>query len=119
MGNTDSRTIFRDQIQRLLNDHIAETDADFWDMLFFLPVTSEDVVSMVLSDDVRKLIEERPNNLKLIIELSLNFMDEAYQQVEELNSSRIIAVNNSVRFLTRIVPFTLENQGVTCFYQYW
>ncbi|CAG9333085.1 unnamed protein product [Blepharisma stoltei] len=119
MGNTDSRTIFRDQIQHLLNENIPDSETEFWDMFFTLPVTSEDVFAMVLSDDVRKLIDDKPNNLYHIIEYSLIFMDEAWQQVEELNSNRMIAVNNAVRFLTRIVPFTLENQERTGFYEFW
>lgn len=67
MGNSDSRTIFRDQLQILLSSEVTENDYDYWQGLLSLPTSSEDIFTMLPHKDIRKLIEDRPNNLFSLI----------------------------------------------------
>jgi|688.fasta_scaffold1213164_2 hypothetical protein len=67
MGNSDSRTIFRDQLQALLISEVSENDYDYWQGLLSLPTSAEDIFTMLPPGDIRKLIEDRPNNLFSLI----------------------------------------------------
>ena len=63
MGNSDSRTIFRDQLQTMFSVEVLEDDYDYWQGLLSLPTNLEDIFTMLPQTDIRRLIEDRPNNL--------------------------------------------------------
>ena len=68
MGNSDSRTLFRDQVQQLVNTHLTADTFDTWSGLFVFPETAEDVLSMFPASDVRMLISDHPWNIRLVID---------------------------------------------------
>jgi len=118
MGNSDSRTLFRDQVQQLVNAHLTADTFDTWSGLFVFPESAEDVLSMFPASDVRMLISDHPWNIRLVVDKAL----EILEGVKEADSSYAMEdfkhAGNAARILSRIVPVTLEAQ-VYDFYRTW
>mgnify|MGYP001060503509 CR=1 FL=1 len=110
MGNSDSKTIFRDQVQKLLNEEIGFEDTNFWDVLFSLPTSEEDVFAMIPSSDIEHMLQNHPQNLHNLIRYCFDLITESTHQIYELTASRITATQNAVRLLTKIIPCTFEHQ---------
>lgn len=118
MGNSDSRTLFRDQVQQLVNAHLTADTFDTWSGLFVFPESAEDVLSMFPASDVRMLITDHPWNIRLVVDKAL----EILEGVKDADSSYALEdfkhASNAARILSRIVPVTLEAQ-VYDFYRTW
>lgn len=104
MGNSDSRTIFRDQIQILVNETITQDRFDFWDMLFSIPITLSDVYSMIPDADIQSLLQNRKENLIHLYEYCLSVLEDILIAVD-LKSPKISAASNATKILVRIIPF--------------
>lgn len=103
MGNNDSRTMFRDQIQYLVNGNVSDNKFD-WDILFTTPITLTDVYSMVPDADIESLIT---NQKELLLEL----YNHCTSKLEDLlslfdpKSPKLLFATNSIKLLIRIIPF--------------
>ena len=118
MGNSDSRTLFRDQVQQLVNSHLTAESFDTWSGLFVFPESCDDVLSMFPASDVRMLISDHPWNIRLVVDKAL----EILEGVKDADSSYALDdfkhASNAARVLSRIVPVTFEAQ-VYDFYRTW
>ena len=108
MGNSDSRLQFRQSFQKFLNDSEIPTEL-FWDQLFAMPQTLEDVLAALTITDIRNLIQthEKFNTL----------MDKLITLIKRSSQGELIIdhrhVINPVRLLIRILPVLMEDQDIT------
>ena len=71
MGQTESRVAFRQHVARLHAEEVpAEPDA-FWQQLWSVPKSAEEVFTLVQPDDVRALRRDRPKNLETLLQKAL------------------------------------------------
>ena len=104
MGNSDSRTIFRDQIQILVNENITQDRFDFWDMLFSIPITHTDVYSMIPDADLENLLSNRRDNLIRLYDFCINILEDLLTS-QDIKGSKTTVASNAAKILTRLIPF--------------
>eukprot|EP00614_Pseudopedinella_elastica_P026984 CAMPEP_0172623402 /NCGR_PEP_ID=MMETSP1068-20121228/128310_1 /TAXON_ID=35684 /ORGANISM="Pseudopedinella elastica, Strain CCMP716" /LENGTH=97 /DNA_ID=CAMNT_0013431955 /DNA_START=59 /DNA_END=349 /DNA_ORIENTATION=+ len=69
MGNSSSsRERFREAIELLATEDVPRDDTGFWDELWKLPMTTEEVFELVSPSDVRALRKSRPRNLHTLFD---------------------------------------------------
>lgn len=111
MGNSDSRTIFREHIQMMGNEDLSAS-YDFWNSLFTLDFSVQDSFQMVSDEDVERLINEYQMNLAKLIDLSLRNIEVSIAQPLKLDSSQIQCTSNSVKILARVIPCTFKYPSI-------
>lgn len=111
MGNSDSRTIFRDQIQMLVNEDISSEKYEFWDMLFSIPVSFSDVYTMIPDADITTLLTVRRENFIRLLDYSVSILEDIIS-TQDLSSTKIIAGCTSCRILIRLFPYTAEDYAL-------
>lgn len=79
MGGTPSKVLFTSIVSRLLSSDVEPTDHDFWDDLWKTSLTAEEVFELIGPDNVRKLLKDRPQNLKIMFTQAVA---QLYQVVE-------------------------------------
>ena len=111
MGNTDSKLNYRKAIVQLTTKtHPIDTkDDQFWDQFWCENINSiQDVFALIPAPEIRALREESPSNLATF----------CYKAVEKLvkatdtlcnTASQQQTVINSVRLLSRILPYIFED----------
>lgn len=111
MGNADTKLNFRKAVIQLTTKTapVDATDDTFWDQFWSDSVNNvQDVFTLVPSTEIRALREESPSNLATL----------CYKAVEKLvlaadSSCRTqkdqVQVLNSVRLLTRLIPYIFED----------
>jgi hypothetical protein len=110
MGNADTKLNFRKAVIQLTTktQPVDASDDGFWDQFWTDSVTSvQDVFTLVPSTEIRALREESPSNLatlcyKAVEKLVLAADSSCRTQKEQ------IQVLNSVRLLTRLIPYIFE-----------
>ncbi|OMJ84145.1 hypothetical protein SteCoe_14769 [Stentor coeruleus] len=111
MGNNDSRTIFRDQIQILVNEDIPSDKFEYWDMLFNLSITPSDVYSMIPDADIITLLTNRKDNFLRLLDYSLSILDDI-ALTQDLTPIKITAGCSSAKILVRLIPFIAEDNSI-------
>ena len=118
MGNADTKLHFRKAVIQLTTktQPVDAGDDSFWDQFWSESVTSvQDVFTLVPSTEIRALREESPSNLATL----------CYKAVEKLvlaadSSCRTAKdhqqVLNSVRLLTRLIPYIFEDPDWRSFF---
>jgi len=119
MGGADSKVRLRSQLLRLQETDVPAEEQAFWTALFLAPCTAEDLFVMVPPADIRRLIDEHPDNLKHLVESAVQILETYPKQLSILNESITQSAHNAVRILTRVVPLTLESQETSGFKAYW
>lgn len=105
MGGASSKQTFTQLIHSLMEKDIDSGDHEFWDELWKTVLTTEEIFEILLPDDIRKLIIQRPENVKTIFTQAVA---QLYQVVETPYPIYFQQALNCVRVLTRLVPFLLE-----------
>eukprot|EP00095_Tigriopus_kingsejongensis_P004328 maker-scaffold551_size138509-snap-gene-0.20 protein:Tk04328 transcript:maker-scaffold551_size138509-snap-gene-0.20-mRNA-1 annotation:"hypothetical protein L798_12013" len=118
MGNTETKLNFRKAVIQLTTktQPVDAGDDGFWDQFWSESVTNiQDVFTLVPSAEIRALREESPSNLATL----------CYKAVEKLvmaadascrSQKDQVQVLNSVRLLTRIIPYIFEDQEWRSFF---
>ena len=110
MGASASREKFRESVSALIEVDVSPDDAEFWDELWKIPSSAEEVFELVTPDAARKLRDERFENLATLFTQATA---QLCQIVETPYNIYFDQALNCVRVLTRILPFLLE-KGESC-----
>lgn len=105
MGASASREKFRESVSALVEVDVSPDDADFWDELWKIPSSAEEVFELISPDAARRLRDERFDNLATLFTQATA---QLCQIVETPYNIYFDQALNCVRVLTRILPFLLE-----------
>jgi len=105
MGASASREKFRESVSALIEVDVASDDADFWDELWKIPSSPEEVFELIPPHSARRLRDERFDNLATLFTQATA---QLCQIVETPYNIYFDQALNCVRVLTRILPFLLE-----------
>jgi len=107
MGSGDSKLQFRSRINNLVKNKVTATDHEFWSVLFTAPLSLHDIFSLISPNDVRDIRTHQPGNLGIIIFKAIEQL-YLFSQPENFGAEYTSA-RNSLRLLTRILPFVFEH----------
>ena len=105
MGQSASKEKFRESVSALLHVDVSADDAEFWDELWKIPSSAEEVFELIPAHAARQLRDERFENLATLFTQAVA---QICQIVETPYSIYFDQALNCVRVLTRILPFVLE-----------
>ena len=105
MGASASREKFRESVETLIQIDISADDAEFWDELWKIPSSADEVFELINPDAARRLRDERFDNLSTLFTQATA---QLCQIVETPYNIYFDQALNCVRVLTRILPFLLE-----------
>lgn len=105
MGASASREKFRESVSALVEVDVSADDGDFWDELWKIPSSGEEVFELIPPAAARKLRDERFANLATLFTQATA---QLCQIVETPYNIYFDQALNCVRVLTRILPFLLE-----------
>lgn len=105
MGASASREKFRESVSALVEVDVSSDDAEFWDELWKIPSTPEEVFELIPPAAARKLRDQRFENLATLFTQATA---QLCQIVETPYNIYFDQALNCVRVLTRILPFLLE-----------
>lgn len=108
MGNTPSKDIFSVIVQNLLAKDIDPNNHAYWDELWKTALSAEDLFDIFPAASVRKLIAERPANMKIIFTQAVA---QLYQVVETPYPVYFEQALNCTRLLSRLLPLLLESKS--------
>ncbi|RLN79306.1 hypothetical protein BBJ28_00025279, partial [Nothophytophthora sp. Chile5] len=108
MGNSDSKSKFRESVYKLNNEVISSKNLEFWDKLWRIPTVAEEIFTLIQPDDVRMLRHQQPKNLATMLRQAVS---QIVQIVDTPVPKYYPQAINCVRVLTRLVPFILEESG--------
>jgi hypothetical protein len=105
MGQSASKEKFAESVQALIKVDISADDADFWDELWKIPSSAEEVFELIPPSAARTLRDDRFENLATLFTQAVA---QLCQIVETPYSIYFDQALNCVRVLTRVLPFLLE-----------
>ena len=105
MGQSASKEKFRESVTALIQVDVSADDAEFWDELWKIPSSAEEVFELLPATAARRLRDERFENLATLFTQAVA---QLCQIVETPYSIYFDQALNCVRVLTRILPFVLE-----------
>jgi hypothetical protein len=105
MGASASREKFRESVSALIEVDVSADDADFWDELWKIPSSPEEVFELIPPHAARRLRDERFENLATLFTQATA---QLCQIVETPYNIYFDQALNCCRVLTRILPFLLE-----------
>ena len=105
MGQSASKEKFRESVQALIHVDVSADDAEFWDELWKIPASAEEVFELLSSHNVRTLRDTHFDNLATLFTQAVA---QLCQIVETPYNIYFDQALNCVRVLTRILPFILE-----------
>jgi hypothetical protein len=105
MGQSASKEKFRESVEALLQVDVSADDAEFWDELWKIPSSAEEVFELLPAVAARKLRDDRFENLATLFTQAVA---QLCQIVETPYNIYFDQALNCVRVLTRILPFLLE-----------
>ena len=108
MGGVSSKVQFERIVRQLTTKDIEPTDHDFWDNLWKTDISTEEIFELISATDVRKVINERPNNLRTLFTQAVA---QLFQVVETPYPVYFDQALNCARILARILPFMLESNS--------
>ena len=106
MGGGNSKADLADILVMLAQTDVSPEAHDFWDELWKLNTTAEDVFELISPDDVRQLRRERPEN---VVTLFTQAVAQLCQIVHTPVPVYFGQATNCLRILTRLLPFLLED----------
>ena len=105
MGANSSIRAHNEQLlNRISSEDNLHLEKAFWKTLF------ETVSPYLEIPDLSQIILKQELNMLNICQLSFEFLESAWLQVEELSPNLIRSSENSLNFLSFIVPVTIEHQ---------
>ena len=110
MGGASSKSIFSGIVSKVLAADIDPANHEFWDEMWKTVLSAEDIFELVHPDDVRKLIAEHPENMKIMVTQAVA---QLYQVVETPYPIYFDQALNCSRILSRLLPFLLESNSKT------
>lgn len=116
MGASASREKFRESVNALIEVDVSPDDAEFWDELWKIPSSPDEVFELITPEAARQLRDERFDNLATLFTQATA---QLCQIVETPYNIYFDQALNCVRVLTRILPFLLERGetfGITVTY---
>jgi hypothetical protein len=108
MGGKSSKAIFSDIVKKVLSEDVPHTEHEFWDLLWKTVLPVEDIFELVSADEVRQLISEHPENMKIMVTQAVA---QLYQVVETPYAIYFDQALNCSRILARLLPFLLESKS--------
>jgi hypothetical protein len=108
MGATNSKSTFRNIITTLITTDINPTDHNFWDDLWKINLSLEEIFELISLDEIRLMIKNRIQNVKTIFTQAVA---QLYQVVETPYSEYFDQALNCIRLLSRILPIMLEDNS--------
>jgi len=105
MGQTASREKFRESVKALIELDVSSDDAEFWDELWKIPSSAQEVFELIPPTAARRLRDDRFENLATLLTQATA---QLCQIVETPYNIYFDQALNCVRVLTRILPFLLE-----------
>lgn len=105
MGQSASKEKFRESVTALIQVDVSADDAEFWDELWKIPSSAEEVFELLPPASVRRLRDDRFENLATLFTQAVA---QLCQIVETPYSIYFDQALNCVRVLTRVLPFVLE-----------
>jgi len=105
MGASASKVKFRESLTSLTTRDVSASDAEFWDELWKIPSSSEEVFELLTPAAARRLRDDRFDNLATLFTQATA---QLCQIVETPYTIYFDQALNCVRVLTRVVPFLLE-----------
>ncbi|RLN50972.1 hypothetical protein BBJ29_005677 [Phytophthora kernoviae] len=108
MGNSDSKSKFRESVYKLNNEIVSGKNLEFWDKLWRIPTVAEEIFTLIQPDDVRMLRHQQPENLATMLRQAVS---QLVQIVDTPVPKYYQQALNCVRVLARLVPFILEESG--------
>mmetsp|Transcript_50305 Transcript_50305/g.58710 ORF Transcript_50305/g.58710 Transcript_50305/m.58710 type:complete len:850 (+) Transcript_50305:128-2677(+) len=105
MGASASRTKFQESVNALIEVDVDADDAEFWDELWKIPSSAEEVFELISPEAARVLRDERFDNLSTLFTQATA---QLCQIVETPYNIYFDQALNCVRVLTRVLPFLLE-----------
>ena len=113
MGNSDSKLAFSEGLSTFVES--SESDTASIQTLFSSYISLEDVYEIMTPDFIRVLRREKPSKLLGILDASVAGIYDMYEKSIEAalsSESDKMVVQNSVRVLTRIIPFVNDDSHV-------
>ena len=107
MGASASREKFRESVAALIDIDVSPDDAEFWDELWKIPSSTEEVFELISPEAARKLRDERFDNLATLFTQATA---QLCQIVETPYSIYFDQALNCVRVLTRILAVTMVGE---------
>jgi hypothetical protein len=111
MGNTDSKLNYRKAIVQLTSktQPIDTKDDEFWDQFWCENVSNiQDVFALIPAPEIRALREESPSNLATFCYKGVEKLVKSTDSLCNTSSQQQIVLN-SVRLLTRVLPYIFED----------
>ncbi|ETW04426.1 hypothetical protein H310_04703 [Aphanomyces invadans] len=108
MGNSDSKSKFRESVYKLSNEEVASRHLEFWDKLWKIPTTAEEIFTLIQPDDIRMLRQNQQGNLSTMLTQAIS---QLHQIVETPLPKYYPQAVNCIRVLTRVMPFILEDRS--------
>lgn len=105
MGASASKIKFRESLTALTTRDVSPEDAAFWDELWKIPSSAEEVFELLTPSNARRLRDERFDNLATLFTQATA---QLCQIVETPYTIYFDQALNCVRVLTRVLPFLLE-----------
>lgn len=105
MGASASKIKFRESLTSLISRDVSPDDSDFWDELWKIPSSADEVFELLTPDNARRLRDERFDNLATLFTQATA---QLCQIVETPYTIYFDQALNCVRVLTRVLPFLLE-----------
>ena len=105
MGASASREKFKESVAALTEVDVSADDAEFWDELWKIPSSAEEVFELISPEAARRLRDNRFDNLATLFTQATA---QLCQIVETPYNIYFDQALNCARVLTRILPFLLE-----------
>jgi len=105
MGQSASKEKFSESVQALIQVDVSSDNADFWDELWKIPSSGEEVFELLPAKAARRMRDERFDNLAILFTQAVA---QLCQIVETPYNIYFDQALNCVRVLTRVLPFLLE-----------
>jgi hypothetical protein len=105
MGQSASKEKFAESVRNLIQVEVSPDDAEFWDELWKIPSSAQEVFELMSADSARRLRDDRFGNLATLFTQAVA---QLCQIVETPYNIYFDQALNCVRVLTRILPFLLE-----------
>ena len=117
MGASASREKFSESVTALIEQDVSPDNAEFWDELWKIPSSAEEVFELISPEAARLLRDEKFDNLATLFTQAIA---QLCQIVETPYSIYFDQALNCVRVLTRILPFLLERGvcNVECLFSF-
>ena len=107
MGQSSSKADLADILSTLSQTDVSPEAHDFWDELWKLSTTPEDIFELIPPEDVRSLKENRPENLVTLFTQAVAQLCQIVHTPVPMYFGQAL---NCVRVLTRVLPFLVEGE---------